>query len=63
MRNVPMPIAISPFYSGQTIEALSTPASPANLIPDYKNITLQNVVDTTPGDVLIGARTPTTSTE
>jgi polygalacturonase len=56
MRDVARPIAISPFYSGQTIEGFVDPGVTGNLIPDYKKITLQNVVDTTPGDVLIAGK-------
>jgi polygalacturonase len=56
MRNVPVPIAISPFYNNQTIEGFTDPGISGNLIPDYKSITLQNVTDTTPGDVLIAGK-------
>jgi len=56
MRNVPVPIAISPFYNNQTIEGFTDPGVTGNLIPDYKSITLQNVTDTTPGDVLIAGK-------
>ncbi len=53
MRDVPNAIAISPFYTGQTVEGFVDPGLTGNLIPDYKNITLQNIADTTPGNVLI----------
>ena len=53
MRDVPNAIAISPFYTGQTVEGFVDPGLTGNLIPDYKNITLQNIADTTPGIVLI----------
>ncbi|MGB6431333.1 MAG: glycosyl hydrolase family 28 protein [Candidatus Acidiferrales bacterium] len=56
MRNVPVPIAISPFYNNQTIEGFTDPGITGNLIPDYKAITLQNVTDTTAGDVLIAGK-------
>ena len=56
MRNVLMPIAISPFYNNQTVEGFIDPNIPGDRIPDYKNITLQNVIATTPGDVLIAGK-------
>ena len=56
MREVAMPIAISPFYSGQTIEGFVDPGVVGDRIPDYKSITLENVVDTSPGNVLIAGK-------
>jgi polygalacturonase len=56
MRDVQMPIAISPFYNNQTVEGFTDPNIPGDRIPDYKNITLQNVIATTPGDVLIAGK-------
>jgi polygalacturonase len=56
MRNVLIPIAISPFYNNQTVEGFTDPNIPGDRIPDYKNITLQNVIATTPGDVLIAGK-------
>jgi polygalacturonase len=56
MRDVPVPIAISPFYNNQTIEGFTDPNIPGTRIPDYKRITLQNIADTTPGDVLIAGK-------
>jgi polygalacturonase len=53
MRNVPMPIAISPYYNNQTTEDFVDPGIKGDRIPDYKNITIENVTDETPGDVLI----------
>ncbi len=53
MRDVPVPIAISPFYNNQTAEGFTNPGIAGTRIPDYKNITLENVIVTTPGDVLI----------
>lgn len=53
MRAVKNPIAISPYYTNQTTEGFSDPGYSGNRIPDYKNITLQNIVSSTPGDVLI----------
>jgi len=56
MRNVPAPIAISPFYNNQTIEGFTDPGITGTRIPDYKSITLQNVIATTPGDVQIAGK-------
>jgi polygalacturonase len=56
MRDVGIPIAISPFYNGQTVEGFMDPGVAGDKIPDYKNITLQNVIATTPGDVLIAGK-------
>ncbi len=56
MRDVPVPIAISPFYNNQTVEGFTDPGITGTRIPDYKNITLENVVATTPGDVLIAGK-------
>lgn len=53
MRGVKNPIAISPYYTNQTTEGFEDPHYMGNRIPDYKAITLRNVEDTTPGDVLI----------
>jgi len=53
MRDVANPIAISPYYTNQTTEGFVDPVYAGNRIPDYKAITIRNVVDTTPGDVLI----------
>jgi polygalacturonase len=53
MRGVKNPIAISPYYTNQTTEGFEDPKYTGDRIPDYKGITIQNVIDTTPGDVLI----------
>ncbi|MHB1023659.1 MAG: glycoside hydrolase family 28 protein [Acidobacteriaceae bacterium] len=56
MRNVPVPIAISPFYNNQTIEGFVDPGIQGNRIPEYKRIRLENIDDLTPGDVLIAGK-------
>ena len=56
MRDVQIPIAISPFYNNQTVEGFTDPNIPGDRIPDYKNITLQNIIATTPGDVLVAGK-------
>ena len=53
MRGVANPIAISPYYTNQSTEGFEDPKYTGDKIPDYKAITIQNVYDTTPGDVLI----------
>jgi polygalacturonase len=53
MRGVKNPIAISPYYTNQTTEGFEDPKYTGDKIPDYKAITIRNVIDTTPGDVLI----------
>jgi polygalacturonase len=53
LRDVPIPIAISPYYNNQTTEGFVDPAIKGNRIPEYRKITLENIRDTTPGDVLI----------
>jgi polygalacturonase len=53
MKDVPIPIAISPYYTNQTVEPFENPNYVGNRIPDYKRITLENIYAETPGDVLI----------
>jgi polygalacturonase len=53
MRGVKNPIAISPYYTNQTTEGFEDPQYTGDRIPDYKAISISNVIDTTPGDVLI----------
>src|ERR1700733_5153711 len=53
MRGVKNPIANSPYYTNQTTEGFEDPKYTGDRIPDYKAITIQNVIDSTPGDVLI----------
>jgi polygalacturonase len=53
MKDVPIPIAISPYYTNQTVEPFEDPKYEGDKIPDYKGITLENIISTTPGDVLI----------
>ena len=49
MRDVPVPISISPFYNGQTTDGIEDLGMKGTMIPDYKGITLENVLDVTPG--------------
>ena len=63
MRNVTVPIAISPFYNNGTIEGFVDPGVVGDRIPDYKAITLRNIVSLTPGDVLIAGKDAAHTTE
>ena len=53
MRDVPIPIAISPYYTNQTVEPFEDPKYTGDKIPDYKRITLENIYSATAGDVLM----------
>jgi polygalacturonase len=53
MRDVQVPIAISPYYNNGTIDQFFDPGFKGDRIPDYKKITIENVTDMTPGDVLL----------
>jgi polygalacturonase len=63
MKNVPIPIAISPFYNNGTVEGFVDPGVVGDRIPDYKAITLRNIVSLTPGDVLIAGKDAAHTTE
>lgn len=49
MKDVAVPISISPFYNGQTTDGIVDLGMKGNLIPDYKGIKFENVLSTTPG--------------
>jgi len=53
MKDVAIPIAISPYYTNMTVEPFEDPKYEGFQIPDYKAITLKNIFAETPGDVLI----------
>jgi len=53
MKEVAIPIAISPYYINKTTEPFEDPKYTGTQIPDYKAITLKNIYAETPGDVLI----------
>lgn len=53
MRNVPVPISVSPFYSGQTTDGIEDLGMKGDRIPDYKDIHFENVHSLTPGIVQI----------
>jgi len=49
MKDVAVPISISPFYNGQTTDGIVDLGLKGNLIPDYKAIRFENVISITPG--------------
>jgi polygalacturonase len=49
MKDVPVPISISPFYNGQTTDGIVDLGMKGNLIPDYKDIRFEDVISVTPG--------------
>jgi polygalacturonase len=49
MKDVAVPISISPFYNGQTTDGIVDLGLKGNLIPDYKAISFENVISMTPG--------------
>jgi polygalacturonase len=53
MTGVQNPIAISPYYTNQTVEPFEDPKYVGDKIPDYKSIVLENIWAETSGDVLI----------
>jgi polygalacturonase len=53
MRDVQVPIAVSPYYNNGTIDQFDDPGFTGTRIPDYKAIVLRNITALTPGDVLV----------
>jgi len=53
MRDVQVPIAISPYYNNGTIDQFVDPGLKGDRIPFYKDIKIERVQDISPGDVLI----------
>jgi polygalacturonase len=53
MRDVAVPISISPFYNGQTTDGIDDLGLKGNRIPDYKGIHLEDVHSLTPGIVQV----------
>lgn len=49
MRDVQVPISISPFYNNQTTDGIVDLGLKGDKIPDYKGITFENVISMTPG--------------
>ena len=63
MRDIEVPIAISPYYNNGTIDQFFDPGFKGDRIPDYKKITIEDVTDETPGDVLIAGQDDAHRTE
>jgi polygalacturonase len=53
MRDVEYPISISPFYNGQTTDGIEDTGMTGDKIPDFKGISLENVLSVTPGIVQV----------
>lgn len=49
MRDVSVPISISPFYNGQTTDGIQDLGMKGTFVPDYRNITFENVLSVSPG--------------
>lgn len=49
MQDVAVPISISPFYNGMTTDGISDLGMKGDRIPDYKDITFENILSLTPG--------------
>jgi polygalacturonase len=49
MKDVAIPISISPFYNGQTTDGIVDLGMKGDRIPDYKGITFENLISLTPG--------------
>jgi polygalacturonase len=63
MRNVPVPVSISPFYNGQTTDGIDDLGLKGPLFPDYKGIRLENILSLTPGIVQVAGLNPEHPTE
>lgn len=53
MKDVGYPISISPFYNGQTTDGIEDIELTGDKIPDFKGITMENVLSVTPGVVQV----------
>lgn len=53
MKDVAVPISISPFYNGQTTDGIQDLGMKGNRVPDYKGITFEDVLSVTPGIVQV----------
>ncbi|MGA3047974.1 MAG: glycosyl hydrolase family 28 protein [Terracidiphilus sp.] len=53
MRDVAVPVSISPFYNGQTTDGIEDLGLKGDRIPDYKGIHLEDVHSLTPGIVQV----------
>lgn len=53
LRDVPVPISISPFYNGQTTDGIDDLGMKGPLTPDYKGIRIENFISLTAGIVQV----------
>jgi polygalacturonase len=53
MRDVAVPISISPFYNGQTTDGIDDLGMTGTFTPDYKGIRMENILSLTPGIVQV----------
>jgi polygalacturonase len=49
MKDVAVPISISPFYNNQTVDGIQDLGLKGDRIPDYKDIKFENILSLTPG--------------
>lgn len=63
MRDVAVPISISPFYNGQTTDGIDDLGLKGSFTPDYKGIRVENVLSLTPGIVQVAGLNPEHPTE
>ena len=63
MRDVAVPISISPFYNGQTTDGIDDLGLKGDRFPDYKGIHLEDVHSLTPGIVQVAGLNPDHITE
>jgi polygalacturonase len=54
VKDVPMPISVSPFYKGMTTDGIEDTGMTGTMTPDYKGIRIENLLAVTPGIVQIG---------
>ena len=54
IKDVPMPISVSPFYTGQTTDGIEDTGMKGDMVPDYKGIRIENLLSVTPGIVQLG---------
>ncbi|WP_244502135.1 glycoside hydrolase family 28 protein [Terriglobus roseus] len=63
MRDVQVPISVSPFYNGQTTDGIDDLGMTGTFTPDYKGIRLENVLSLTPGVVQVAGLNAEHATE
>lgn len=63
LRDVEVPISISPFYNGQTTDGIEDLGLKGPLTPDYKGIRIENFLSLTPGIVQVAGLNAEHATE